>query len=196
MTNELSERVKQLIAKAKIVSFDSWQANYPQAVIEIFQNADREGRYLTDGELEQIKTLVSEKATLVNSAQLLRDRATEIVDESRAKVLAEFPDITKPGGGLYPAKRAENCWRDFWHFLRCITYGIAGGNTQYTSAEGMKYMELLYQELQVPTDAMIVGLEAVKAASWQRFTEGEGNAIGPYFDHLINQLRQFHMEKG
>ena len=42
MTNELSEQVKQLIAKAKIVSFDSWQANYPQVVIEIFQKADNE----------------------------------------------------------------------------------------------------------------------------------------------------------
>jgi len=191
MTNELSEQVKQLIAKAKIVSFDSSQANYPQVVIEIFQKADNESRYLTNGELEQIKTLVPEKATLVKIAQLLRDRASEIVDESREKVLAAFPDITKPGGGLYPAKRAENCWRDFWHFLRCITYGIAGGNTQYTSAEGMHYMELLYRELRVPLDAMVVGLESVKAASIEHVTPGEGDAIGPYFDHLINQLRQF-----
>ncbi|MGK7901320.1 MAG: phycobilisome protein [Hormoscilla sp.] len=191
MTNELSERVKQLIAKAKIVSFDSWQATYPQVVIEICQKADDEGRYLTNGELEQIQTLVPETATLVKIAQLLRDRASEIVDEAREKVLGEFPDITKPGGGLYPAKRAENCWRDFWHFLRCITYGIAGSNTQYTSAEGMHYMELLYQELRVPLDAMVVGLESVKAASIARVTPGEGDAIGPYFDHLINQLRQF-----
>lgn len=191
MTTELSEQVKQLIAKAKIVSFDSWQATHPQAVIKICQQADDEGRYLTNGELEQIQAQLPEKGSLVKIAQLLRDLSSEIVDESRGKVLAAFPDITKPGGGLYPAKRAENCWRDFWHFLRCITYGIAGGNTQYTSAEGIHYLELLYQKLLVPMDAMIVGLEAVKGASLQRLPPGEGAAIGPYFDHLINQLRQF-----
>ncbi|MBC6424359.1 MAG: hypothetical protein GDA38_24905 [Hormoscilla sp. SP12CHS1] len=69
MTAELSEQVKQLIAKAKIVSFDSWQATHPQAVREIFQQADDEGRYLTDGDSEQIKTQLPEKATLVKISQ-------------------------------------------------------------------------------------------------------------------------------
>ncbi|HAX79172.1 MAG TPA: phycobilisome protein, partial [Cyanobacteria bacterium UBA11372] len=85
------------------------------------------------------------------------------------------------------------CWRDFWHFLRCITYGIAGNNAEYTSDTGLHYMKLLYQELQVPLDAMVVGLEGIKTASLQRIDEEEGDAIAPYFDHLIERLKSFRI---
>ncbi|MEO1147977.1 MAG: phycobilisome protein, partial [Cyanobacteria bacterium J06638_22] len=130
-------------------------------------------------------------ATLMPVGQLLRDRVSDIVDEARSQVLEAFPTITQPGGGLYPAERASACWRDFWHFLRCITYGIVGQHTDYTSPEGLHYMQLLYQELQVPLDAMVVGLEGVKAASLKRISADQQDQLAPYFDHLIQQLNQF-----
>jgi len=123
--------------------------------------------------------------------QLLRDRVNAIVDEARAEVLQVFPNITQEGGGLYPPERANACWRDFWHFLRCITYGIAGQRTDYLSVEGLQYMNLLYQELQVPLDAMVVGLEGIKAASLKRLEPAQTSALAPYFDCLIEQLKLF-----
>ena len=42
----LSEKVKELIEKSRIVSFDDW--SYPNQVLEIFRQAENEGRYLTD----------------------------------------------------------------------------------------------------------------------------------------------------
>ena len=189
MKTELSEAVKELIKKARIVSFSGWETTHPPAAVSLFQAADDEGRYLTDADLQQIGTLSPETSGLIPVARLLRLRVTEIVDEAREQVLTTFPDITQPGGGLYPNPRAEACWRDFWHFLRCITYGIAGGNTEYTSTTGLEYMKLLYQELQVPLDAMVVGLEGIKTASLKRI-DGE-EAIAPYFDRLIDRLKSF-----
>jgi len=191
MTTQLSEHVLELIAKARIISFTSWQNSYPSGVIQLFQKADEERRYLSDGDLEQIRAASSQTEGLINTARLLRDRAPEIIDEARQQVLAQFPQITQPGGELYPPKRAENCWRDFWHFLRCITYGIAGGSSQFTCSEGLHYMNLLYQELQVPLEAMVVGLEGIKAASCKRVPDVEPETLAPYFDHLITQLRGF-----
>lgn len=190
-TDPLSPQVRELIAKAKIVNFDNWKGSHPSEVIDLFQTADNEGRYLTDSDLERVKNIQPSLAENLGIARFLRDTVSEIVDEAREKVLIAFPDITKPGGGLYPPKRAENCWRDFWHFLRCITYGIAGGNVDYTSSEGLYYMNLLYQELQVPLDAMVLGLEEIKTASLQRITTAEPEAISLYFDVLIDQLKQF-----
>ncbi|MCC5632374.1 phycobilisome protein [Nostoc sphaeroides] len=188
---QLSEKVRELIQKARIVSFATWQNTHPAEAIQLFQAADDQGRYLTDEDLQQIQQLVSANTALFAVSQRLRDRVHEIVDEARSQVLATFPNITQPGGGLYPAVRADACWRDFWHFLRCITYGIAGQHTDYTSTEGLHYMHLLYQELQVPLDAMVVGLEGIKTASLKR-VESEQQAIAaPYFDHLIEQLKQF-----
>ena len=187
----LSDKVLELIQKARIVSFATWQDTHPAEAIQVFQAADDERRYLTDEDLEQIQQFARATTAFRPIVQTLRDRVSGIVDEARADVLAAFPNITEPGGGLYPAARADACWRDFWHFLRCITYGIAGQHTDYTSPEGLGYMQQLYQELQVPLDAMVVGLKGIKTASLQRISAHRQGELEPYFDHLISALRQF-----
>ena len=187
----LTDKVKELITKSRIVSFDGWQTQYSQAVIAIFQQADNEGRYLTDEDIKQIVTLAPQLASSTAQAQLLRERVQEIVAQARGDVLAAYPHITEPGGDLYPPARAEACWRDFWHFLRCITYGIAGRSTEYTSKVGLGYMEQLYQELKVPLDAMVLGLEKLKHYSLKQFDEQPSNTLAPYFDRLINEMKRF-----
>ncbi|WP_335136950.1 phycobilisome protein [Nostoc sp.] len=188
---QLSQTVKELIAKARIISFAEWES-HPKAAIIIFQAADDAFRYLSDEDFLQIKTLSPDNSALIPVAQLLRDRAAEIVDEAREQVLTTDPEIIQPGGGLYPPERAQACWRDFWHFLRCITYGIAGGHTEYTSPTGLHYMNLLYQELQVPKDAMVLGLKSIKVASLKR-CQANQQEIASYFDHLITQLATFQI---
>jgi hypothetical protein len=188
---QLSDKVRELIKKSRIVSFVNSQDTYPIEVIQCLQAADDQGRYLTDADLQQMQELAPAIAKFIPVVQLLRDRVTAIVDEARAEVLRAFPDITQAGGGLYPAERADACWRDFWHFLRCITYGITEQRTNYLSAEGLQYMNLLYQELQVPLDAMVVGLEGIKTASLKRLEPEQKAELAPYFDCLIEQLKMF-----
>ncbi|MEG4071693.1 phycobilisome protein [Microcoleus sp. Pol14C2] len=188
---QLSERAKQLIPQARIVSFATWKNLYSDEVIAIFQNADNQSRYLTDEELELIKNLHPPLSLMLEKARLLREQAPNIVADARKKVLADFPDITEPGNDLYPPERAEACWRDFWQFLRCITYGIAGDSPQFTSQEGLKNMELLYQELRVPVSAMLCGLEELKEVSLQQFNSEDRDLLSLSFDHLISELKTF-----
>jgi Phycobilisome protein len=192
MKPELSNTVKELIIKARIVSFDPWESIHTPAIISIFQSADDRRAYLTDNELDRIQAQSPNTSNLIPTAQLLRDLATEIVDEARAQVLTTFPMITQPGGGLDPAERAEACWRDFWHFLRCITYGIAGGSVEYTSDIGLHHLNLLYQELAVPLDAMVLGLKELKTASLARVEPDLQPKLAPYFDRLIHNLQDFN----
>jgi hypothetical protein len=189
MDFQLSDRAKQLIPKARIVSFATWDDLHSPETIAWFQAADDAGRYLTDIDLAGLTD-----SPAVQGVRLLRNRADEIVTEARSQVLEQFPQITEPGGELYPPLRAQACWRDFWHFLRCITYGIAGGSTDYTSDEGLQYMELLYQELKVPLPAMVVGLEALKEASLQRLGSDRSMEFAPYFDRMISELKRFRNE--
>jgi hypothetical protein len=189
MSSQLSDTVKELIKKARIVSFAAWQPTYSADEIARFQAADDSGRYLDDADIQALQA--SHGEGLLPVVVALRDQVSDIVNEARAGVLATFPTITEPGGGLYPAMRADACWRDFWHFLRCITYGIAGEQRQYTSPEGLHHMQLLYRELQVPLDAMLVGLEGIKTASLNRVEPDRSQELAPYFDHLIEQMRQF-----
>jgi allophycocyanin-B len=191
MTIQLSERAKQLIPKARIVSFANWKDLYSDEVIAIFQEADEQGRYLTDEDLERLKNLVPDISLNLEYSRALREQAPNLVADVRKKVLANFPSITDPGNDLYPPERAEACWRDFWHFLRCITYGIAGKSLQFTSQEGFNNMQLLYEELRVPLKAMVCGLEELKNFSLQQFDSQEHDLLGLYFDHLITALKEF-----
>lgn len=188
---KLSEKVRELIQKSRIVSFTSWQNIYPDLAIAKFQAADDQGRYLTDQDLDDLLGLIPAIAAHIPTVKLLTEQAASIVDEARTQVLTTFPDITQEGGGLYPAERANACWRDFWHFLRCITYGIAGQRLDYLSAGGLGYMQQLYKELQVPLDAMIIGLTSIKIASLNRLEPNLQTALAPYFDCLIEELKLF-----
>jgi Phycobilisome protein len=214
-SNLLSPEILDLIKKARIVSFATWRDSHPPELLALFQSADDRRLYLTDEELELIAKLRPERTADLFVVAMLRDEVVEIVNEARSEVLVAFPEILLPGGGLYPAERADACWRDFWHFLRCITYGIAGQRPEYLSAEGLHYLNLLYRELQVPLVAMLVGLEGIKQASLKRMdfdvpiakgaseaiAKGASEAIeelsqrqqslGIYFDELIAQLKQF-----
>lgn len=185
----LNDKVKELIQKSRIVSFEDWQ--YPQDAIAIFQQADDAGQYLTDEEIEQLKTLVPSLSEGLEQGKVLRDNVAAIVSKSRGVVLDANPGILEPGGGLYPPQRAEACWRDFWHFLRCISYGISGQSVNYTSDRGLGFMEQLYQELEVPLNAMVLGLEQLKAFSLEEFGSKEQDNLEPYFDRLIESMRNF-----
>ncbi len=184
---QFSSDILALIEKSRIVSFATWAATHTPEVLQLLQAADDERRYLTDADLAAIHSIDS--APMAVAAAFLRDHAAEIIDEARAAVLAQFPGITAPGGGLYPPERATACWRDFWQFLRCVTYGIAGQRADYTSLIGLDYMNQLYRELQVPLPAMVAGLQALKAASLRRLDHAESVAV--YFDRLINDLQKF-----
>lgn len=188
---QLSDRAKELIPKARIVSFTAWKNLYSEEVIAIFQAADNRGQYLTDEDLERIQNLVPDNSLMVAQAKLLREQAADLVAKARAKVLAEFPNIAEPGNDLYPPARAEACWRDFWHFLRSVTYGVAGKNPEFLSQEGLKNMELLYQELRVPVPAMLCGLEQLKTVSLQQFSSQEQDLLAVNFDSLITALKKF-----
>lgn len=185
-----SPKVLGLIRKTRIVSFDPWQAVFPVDVLQRFQAANDESRYLTPEDLHQVATQMPELAIATAAVEVLQSQIDIIIGDARTAVLQAFPGITQPGGGLYPPERTQACWRDCWQFLRCITYGIAAQRTDYTSAEGLSNLRLLYQELQVPLDAMLVALEGMKAATLKRAIK-QPTLIEPCFDHLIGQLRQF-----
>ncbi|MGK7909694.1 MAG: phycobilisome protein [Synechococcus sp.] len=192
MTGPLSDTLQNLIAKARIVSFASWQSAFSPDAIAMFQAADDDRHYLSDDEIARLQALsdnFSEAGIAI--ARDLRDAAKNIVEEARSGVLSAFPGITEPGGGLYPPQRADACWRDYWQFLRCVTYGIAAQQQQFTSPEGLYHLQLLYQELEVPLDAMVMGIDTLKQASLKRLGDRDPVLVEPYFDHLRNALDRF-----
>jgi hypothetical protein len=83
---QLNQKVRDLIQKARIVSFATWHDTHPAAAIALFQAADDEKQYLTDPDLNQIQGLAPAQSEMVAIAAQLRDQAKGIVDEARAEV--------------------------------------------------------------------------------------------------------------
>ncbi|MEH2403219.1 hypothetical protein [Nostoc sp.] len=65
---QLSQTVKELIAKARIISFAEWES-HPKAAIILFQAADDAFRYLSDEDFLQIKTLSPDNSAFIPVAQ-------------------------------------------------------------------------------------------------------------------------------
>ena len=191
MTAPLSETVQALIAQAQIMSFEGWESIHPPDSIARFQAANAAKQFLTDDDLEAIALQSYAPLPLIPCVQVLRDQATDIVAEARERVLRADPTLTQPGGGLFPPSRAEACWRDFWHFLRCISYGMAGGRSDYTCDRGLQAMQQLYQALQVPLPAMLLGLAGLQSASLKRLPPTPPASLQPFFAQLSTQLAQF-----
>ena len=199
---QLSDRAKELIPKARIVSFHQWEAYLSAAIAQRFRDADDASRYLTDEDFSALQPLAEpsvkdvplEPINLQLSRQL-RDLASEIVTDARGQVLGQFPGITDPGGALYPQMRADACWRDFWQFLRCVSYGGAGNNSAYLRQEGLGYMALLYEELKVPLPAMVAGIKALAVSSLNHCQPAHqddiSGVVNEYFDPLIQALESF-----
>ncbi|MGQ9865514.1 MAG: phycobilisome protein [Pseudanabaenaceae cyanobacterium] len=145
---ELSTRARALLPLAHMPDL---------AVLpDVVAIADREGRFLTDAELAQLPERYRQEA------RILREQASVLVDRARGEVLARFPGIAAPGGDLYPETRAAACWRDLWHFLRCIAYTVAADRPDAFDEPGLAAMAALYRELRVPLPAMVVGVQALQ----------------------------------
>lgn len=190
VTESWSKSAREAMVQAGVIKADEWPEDYSSGIVQFVRDADAEKRFLTDAELDAIAAQTSPRSGTI--VRCLRDLATDIVTEARTNVLGQFPGITEPGGELYPEVRAESCWRDFWHFLRSTSYGIASENLEFVSAEGTRHMEILYRELNVPLAAMVKGVEALKVASMERLDGDRAGAVAPYFDRLIERLREFH----
>ncbi len=181
-----------LIAQARnIMNLAAWESTHPSEAIAIVQKAEDEGRFLTDAELHQLRELAPQQADWFPIVALLRDQASAIVTQAKQELLSAHPELIQPGGGLYEGDRSQKCDRDLWNFLRTISYGLAGQQLPYTDPARMQAMRQLYAQVQVPLDAMVFAIKAMKTASLQRLEPGQQAAISPYFDHLISELEHF-----
>lgn len=181
-----------LIAQARnIMNLTAWETTHSPEAIAIVQKAEEEARFLTDAQLHQLRESAPQYADGLPVVARLRDQASAIVAQAKQELLSRHPELIQPGGELYEGDRTEKCGRDLWNFLRTISYGIAGQQLPYTDPVRMQAMRQLYAQVQVPLDAMIFAVQAMKTASLQRLESDQQTAISPYFDHLISELDRF-----
>ena len=152
-------------------------------------NADAEARYLSPGELEQIKNFVTDGQRRLRIAQTLTDNRERIVKQSGDQLFQKRPDIVSPGGNAYGQEMTATCLRDMDYYLRLITYGIVSGDVTPIEEIGVVGVREMYRNLGTPIDAVAEGVRAMKNVATSMMSAEDASEAGSYFDYLVGAMQ-------
>ena len=179
--------VKTLIQNAQVQGLSTNRA-LPQTTRTIISKADQARRLLTHEELKGICQASGVDGGLPGN--LLR-RADQLVNQARAHLLEAQPQLVEPGGPLFPAERAEACWRDCWNFLRVIIYAVACNQSFFTNPQGMAALRELYRQMNVPTEGRNIALYQLTELAMEGISKNsDQQLIRDCFQHLSDQLNK------
>jgi allophycocyanin alpha subunit len=157
-------------------------------ITKIIVNADAEIRYLTPGELDQIKIFVNSserRLHLVQSLTLSRDR---IVKEAANQLFQKRPSLVSPGGNAYGNQMTATCLRDMDYYLRLITYSVAAGDATPIQESGVVGVRQMYRSLGTPIESVAESVRIMKNITTLMLSGEDASVVGTYFDYLINAL--------
>ncbi|NDC76260.1 allophycocyanin, partial [bacterium] len=133
-------------------------------------NADAEARYLSPGELDQIKAFVSGGQRRLRVAQVLSEGRERIVKQAGGALFQRRPDLVSPGGNAYGEEMTASCLRDMDYYLRLVTYGVVAGDVTPIEEIGVIGAREMYKALGTPLEAMSLAVREMKGAAQSMLT--------------------------
>jgi len=151
-------------------------------------NADAEARYLSPGELDQIRSFVTSGERRVRIAQVLTDSRERIVKQAGDQLFQKRPDVVSPGGNAYGEEMTATCLRDLDYYLRLITYGVVSGDITPIEEIGIVGVREMYKSLGTPIDAVVEGVRGLKSVALSLLSGDDAAEAGSYFDYVIGAM--------
>lgn len=152
-------------------------------------NADAECRYLSPGEMEQIKSFLKSGDRRLSLVKALTDSHERIVKQATRQLFQQRPNLVSPGGNAYGEAMTATCLRDMDYYLRLITYSVAAGETTPIQEIGVIGVRQMYNSLGTPIDAVAEGIRAMKTTTNTMISGEDAAEVGIYFDYLIGALQ-------
>ena len=151
-------------------------------------NADAEARYLSPGELDQIKTFVTGGGRRLTIAQALSENRERIVKQAGGQLFQKRPDVISPGGNAYGEEMTATCLRDMDYFLRLVTYGVVSGDVTPIEEIGIIGAREMYRSLGTPLDAIVESVREMKVAALGLLGREDAEEASFYFDYVVGAL--------
>ena len=151
-------------------------------------NADAEARYLSPGELDQIKAFVTGGQRRLRVAQVLCESRERIVKQAGGQLFQKRPDVIYPGGNAYGEEMTATCLRDMDYYLRLVTYGIVAGDVTPIEEIGVIGAKELYRSLGTPLEALAESVREMKTVAMGLLTGADAEEAGTYFDYVVGAL--------
>ncbi|BAZ69724.1 MAG: allophycocyanin [Pelatocladus maniniholoensis HA4357-MV3] len=158
-------------------------------ITKMIVNADAEVRYLTPGELDQIKIFVGSSERRLRLVQVLTLSRDRIVKQAGKQLFQKSPRLVSPGGNAYGKEMTATCLRDMDYYLRLITYSVAAGDTTPIQESGVVGVRQMYRSLGTPIESVAESVRAMKNITTSMLSGEDTSEVGTYFDYLINALQ-------
>jgi allophycocyanin alpha subunit len=152
-------------------------------------NADAESRYLTPGEIDQIRAFVASGERRLRLAKTLTEGRDRIIKQAANQLFQNRPDLVSPGGNAYGETMTALCLRDMDYYLRLVTYSLSAGETKPMEEIGVIGVQQMYRSLGTPIEAVAESIRAMKNAMATLMSGEDAGEVGAYFDYLSNALR-------
>jgi allophycocyanin alpha subunit len=156
---------------------------------KLIVNADAECRYLTPGEMDQIKGFMMSSDRRLRLVKTLTESRDRIVKEATKQLFQRRPNLVSPGGNAYGENMTATCLRDMDYYLRLITYSVAAGETTPLEEIGLIGVRQMYNSLGTPLEGVAEGIRAMKAMTTSLMSAEEASEVGSYFDYLVTGLQ-------
>jgi allophycocyanin alpha subunit len=151
--------------------------------------ADNETRYLSPGEMDQIKDFLMSGDRRLQLAKTLTEGRDFIIKKAANELFQGRPNLVSPGGNAFGEKMTATCLRDMDYYLRLITYSVVTGDTTPIQEIGIIGARQMYGSL--GHACRCGGRKCTQDEGDRTLTMSAENAgeIGTYFDYLINALQ-------
>jgi len=151
-------------------------------------NADAEARYLSPGELDQIKAFVAGGQRRLRVAQVLSENRERIVKQAGGALFQKRPDVISPGGNAYGEEMTATCLRDMDYYLRLVTYGVVAGDVTPIEEIGLVGVREMYNSLGTPIPAVAEGIRSMKAVATSLLSSEDAAEAASYFDYVVGAM--------
>jgi allophycocyanin alpha subunit len=155
---------------------------------KLIVNADAESRYLTIGEMDQIKLFMKSSDRRLRQVKALTDSRDFIVQQAANQLFQQRPSLVSPGGNAYGKQMTATCLRDMDYYLRLITYSVAAGETTPIEEIGLIGVRQMYNSLGTPIEGVADSVRAMKKMTTSLMSGEDAGEVGAYFDYLMNAL--------
>lgn len=153
-------------------------------------DADDQCRYLTPGEIDQIKLFVASGDRRLRLVKALGEGRDRIIKQAASQLFQNRPGLVAPGGNAYGTEMTATCLRDMDYYLRLVTYGVAAGETTPMEAIGVIGVRQMYNSLGTPIEAVGESIRAMKTIAIALLSAEDAGEVGGYFDYLIQRVSE------
>lgn len=135
------------------------------AFSRVVEQADRQGAYLGDNELNALTNMVSESNKRLDVVNRLTSNASTITANAYRALVAEQPNVFGPGGPCFHHRNQAACIRDLGFILRYVTYSVLAGDASVMDDRCLNGLRETYQALGTPGATVASGIQKMKEAA-------------------------------